>query len=78
MPNGRLISSTWANIALCFHLPFSDHIHRLVACQRALLHRVKGEKNPTAGMDAAAFDEAVILLDQVVEVLFDGCSASCR
>ena len=48
-----------------FHLPFSDHVHRLVACQCAL-RRLEG-KEPQA-RPGEAFDEAVVLLDQIVEV----------
>ncbi len=55
------------NVALfrSFHLPFFDHVHRLIACQCAL-RRIKG-KEPQA-RPGAAFDEAVVLLDQIVEV----------
>ena len=55
------------NVALlrCIHLPFSDHGHRLVACQGAVC-RVEG-KEPQTGL-GAAFDEAVVLRDQLVQV----------
>jgi len=50
------------NIALfrSFHLPFSDHIHRLVACQCASRRL---ERKETQARPGAAFDEAVVLFD---------------
>jgi len=55
------------NVALfrCVHLPFTNHIHRLVPCQCAP-RRLEG-KEPQAG-PGTPFDEAVVLLDAIVEV----------
>ena len=55
------------NVALFrpFHLPFSDHVHRLVAGQCAL-RRLEGKE--TQAGPGAAFDEAVVLFDQIIEV----------
>jgi len=65
------------NVALFrpFHLPFSDHVHRLVACQCAL-RRVEGKE--TEAGSGAAFDEAMILLDQIVEVFYLTQLTICR
>ena len=56
-----------ANVAVvyAFHLSFSHHIHRLVACQYPLC---RVEREETQSGPSAAFDKAVVLLDQVIEI----------
>ena len=55
------------NVALfCFfYLPFSNHVHCLITGQCAL-RRVEGKE--TQAGPGAALDEAVVLLDEIIEV----------
>jgi hypothetical protein len=48
-----------------FHLPFANHVHRLVPCQCAP-RRLEGKE--TQSGPGAAFDNAMILLDKIVQV----------
>ena len=47
-----------------FHLPFFDHMHCFVACQRASC-RIKGKETQTRL--CAAFNETMILLNQIIQ-----------